>query len=176
LLSKNIRKFIDKIKEEKAIQFLDKQALYEKRNNNLDIRDKCNKSDFIKIIESFLKNNFHCLAQKYFIYKFFINIIEQFSEKIENEVNENLINVLKNNSQVFDLFKNIYSKKIDDLNKTVQEFLNKEGYHKSNKDNKKSCVIKKEKKDDIIKVDEIDSISLGEEKENFYMNDYSHDN
>ena len=169
-------KFIDKIKEEKAIQFLDKQALYEKRNNNLDIRDKCNKFDFIKIIESFLKNNFHCLAQKFFIYKFFINIIEQFSEIIENEVNENLINVLNNNSQIFELFKNIYSKKIDDLNKTVQEFLKEEGYHKSNKDIEKSCVVKKEKKDDIINVNEIDSISLGEEKENFYMNDYSHDN
>ena len=169
-------KFIDKIKEEKAIEFLDKQAIYEKKNNNLDIKDKCNKSDFIGIIESFLKNNFNCLAQKYFIYKFFINIIEKFSEQIENVVNEDLNNVLSKNSQIFDLFTNIYSKKIDDLNKIVQEFLDKEGYHKSNKDKKISDVIKKEKKDDIINVDEIDSISLGEEKENFYKIDYNKDN
>ena len=169
-------KFIDKIKEEKAIEFLDKQAIYEKKNNNLDIKDKCNKSDFIEIIESFLKNNFNSLAQKYFVYKFFIKIIEQFSEKIENEVNENLDNVLSKNSQIFNLFANIYSKKIDDLNKTVQEFLNKEGYHKSNNHKKISYAIKNEKKDDIINVDEIDSINLGEGKENFFKIDYNIDN
>ena len=170
-------KFIDKIKEEKAIEFLDKQAIYEKKNNNnLDIKDKCDKSDFIKIIVSFLKNNLNCLAQKYFIYKFLINTIEQFSEKIENEVNINLNNVLSKNSEISKLFEDIYSKKIDDLNKTVKEFLNSEGYHKSNKDKNISYAIKKEKKDDIINVDEIDSISLGEDRENFYKNDYSKDN
>ena len=170
-------KFIDKIKEEKAIEFLDKQAIYEKKNNNnLDIKDKCDKSDFIKIIVSFLKNNLNCLAQKYFIYKFLINTIEQFSEKIENEVNVNLYNVLSKNSEISKLFEDIYSKKIDDLNKTVKEFLNSEGYHKSNKNKNISYAIKKEKKDDIINVDEIDSISLGEDRENFYKNDYSKDN
>ena len=118
----------------------------------------------------------NCLAQKYFIYKFLINTIEQFSEKIENEVNANLNNVLSKNSEISKLFEDIYSKKIDDLNKTVKEFLNSEGYHKSNKNKNISYAIKKEKKDDKINVDEIDSISLGEDRENFYKNDYSKDN
>ena len=153
-------KFIDNIKEEKSIIFLDKQAIFEKINNNLEIKDKCNKYDFIKIIESFLKNNYNYLAQKYFIYQGFIPIIERFSEKIQNEVHENLINILLSNSQILQLFKNVYSQKIEDLNKIVQEYLSKEGYHSPNNDDKECNVIKKEKKDDMINVDEIETLNI----------------
>ena len=161
-------KFIDKMKEEKAIHFLDKQALFEKIKSNLEIKDKCNKSDFINMIESFLKNNFSYLAQKYFIYKFLLNIIERFSELIENEVNENLFNILSNNSQIYGLFKNIYSKKFEDLNEIIQEFLKNESYHKPKNDNKKSYVIKKEKEGFEVNVDEIDSLNLGEDEPNLF--------
>ena len=159
-------KFIDKIKEEKAIYFLDKQAINEIKNNNLEIKDKCIKYDFIKIIESFLKNNFYSISQKYFIYYSFIPIIERFIEKIENEVNENLINILSNNSQIFKLFTEIYTQKIGDLNKIIQEYLNKDGYHKS------PNVIKIKKNNNEVNVNEIDEIYFGdgegegEEKEN----------
>ena len=136
--------FIDKIKEEKSITFLDKQAIFEKINNNLEIKDKCDKYDFIKIIESFLKNNYNYLAQKYFIYQGFIPIIERFSEKILNEVNENLIKILLSNSQILQLFKNVYSQKIEDLNKIVQEYLRKDGYHTANNNDRECNVIKKE--------------------------------
>ena len=44
------RNFIDQMKEEKALKFLDEQAKIEKKNNNLEIKDKCDKSNFIHII------------------------------------------------------------------------------------------------------------------------------
>ena len=163
------KKFIDTIKYEKAIQFLDKQAIYEKKNNNLEIKDKCNINDFMEIIESFLKNNFYNLAQKFFIYHTFINIIERFSEKIENEINQNLISILLNNSRIFYMFTNIYKKKIEDLNRIIIDFLNKENYHKSN--NNDNGIIRK---DDIINLDRIDELNLIDKgEETLYNNDDS---
>ena len=122
-----------------------------------------------KIIKSFLRNNFYYLSQKYFVYYYFIHIIEIFSEKIENEVNENLINVLLNNTQTTQFFKNIYTKKIEDLNKIIQEFLAKEGYHKSNNNyGKKDNVTYKNKKNDEVNVNEIEPLIIGEGEENIY--------
>ena len=97
-----------------------------------------------------------------------LNIIERFSELIENEVNENLFNILSNNSQIYGLFKNIYSKKFEDLNEIIQEFLKNESYHKPKNDNKKSYVIKKEKEGFEVNVDEIDSLNLGEDEPNLF--------
>ena len=161
--------FIDKIKEEKAIEFLDKQAIHEKNNSNLEIQNKCNKNDFIKIIESFLKNNFSFFAQKYFIYQYFIPIIEAFSEKIENEVNVNLFSIILNNPQIKQKLKNIYTKKVEDLSVIIKEFLEKEGYHKINNNVEKKCnIIRKENKLDAVNVDEIESLKLEKGIENLY--------
>ena len=126
----------------------------------MEIKDKCNKYDFIKIIESFLKNNYNYLAQKYFIYQWFILIIERFSEKIQNEVNENLKKILLSNSQILQLFKTVYSQKIEDLNKIVQEYLRKDGYHRTNNDETECNVIKKEKNENMINVDEIETLNI----------------
>ena len=161
--------FIDKIKEEKSITFLDKQAIFEKINNNLEIKDKCDKYDFIKIIESFLKNNYNYLAQKYFIYQGFIPIIERFSEKILNEVNENLIKILLSNSQILQLFKNVYSQKIEDLNKIVQEYLRKDGYHTANNNDRECNVIKKEKNENMINGDEIETLNINNDNNNGFI-------
>ena len=123
----------------------------------------------MEIIESFLKNNFYNLAQKFFIYHTFINIIERFSEKIENEINENLISILLNDSQIFNMNTNIYKKKIEDLNRIIIDFLNKENYHKSN--NNDNSIIRK---DDIINLDRIDELNLIDKgEETLYNNDDS---
>ena len=164
--------FINKIMEEKALQFLDKQAAHEKNNSNLEIKDKCNKSDFMEIIESFLKNNFCYLAERYFVYHIFIHIIENFSEKIEKEVNENLKIILSNNSLVLQFFKNIYTRKVEDLNEIIEEFLKKEGYHKLNNNSiKKSNIEHIEKKNDMINFDEIDKLTIGEGIDNLFNKD-----
>ena len=158
--------------EEKALQFLDKQAAHEKNNSNLEVKDKCNKSDFMEIIESFLKNNFCYLAERYFVYHIFIHIIENFSEKIEKEVNENLKIILSNNSLVLQFFKNIYTRKVEDLNEIIEEFLKKEGYHKLNNNSiKKSNIEHIEKKNDMINLDEIDKLTIGEGIDNLFNKD-----
>ena len=63
-----------------------------------------------------MENNFYYVAQKYFIYYIFLDIIEDFSDVVENEVNENIYNLLLNHSNIFDWFKNLYTEKVNNLN------------------------------------------------------------
>ena len=120
--------YIDPIKEEEAINFLDKQAKKEKKHGNLAIKDKCKKIEFIGIIENYLKNNFYYLGQKIYIYQFLMEVGELFSEKVRDEVNSYVNNILNNNTKIEHWFEDIYREKIENLKELIQNYYDKEGY------------------------------------------------
>lgn len=123
------KSYIDKIKEEKAINYLDIQARMEIKYNNIEISNKCTKLDFINIIEKFLKHNFYYIAQKCFVCTLLEDFCEQFSENIEKEVNNIIVKILNNEKNLFHWYEDIYKEKIEDLNKTIQNFYRNKGYN-----------------------------------------------
>ena len=125
--------FVSPIKEIKAIDYLDKQAKIEKKYSNISVEYKKNKNDFINIIETYLRNNFLYITQKYFIYRIINDIIEGFSEKVEKEINDIIVTILNNEPKIFELYEEIYQQKIEDLNAIIQKFFNEEGYGGNNK-------------------------------------------
>ena len=127
--------FVSPIEEIKAIDYLDKQAKIEKKYSNISVEYKKNKNDFINIIETYLRNNFLYITQKYFIYIIINDIIEGFSEKVEKEINDIIVTILNNEPKIFKLYEEIYQQKIEDLNAIIQKFFNKEGYGGNNKNN-----------------------------------------
>ena len=116
--------FVSQIKNKKAIEFLDEQVRKEKKEfkRNINNKNKCDKNDFLDIIETFLKNNFYYLSQKYIIYKVILDAFEQISEKVESFIND-LINNLIHEENPDDLLKKIYFKKSEDLKGRIDNFL-----------------------------------------------------
>ena len=116
--------FVSQIKNKKAIEFLDEQVRKEKKEfkRNRNNKNKCDKNDFLNIIETFLKNNFYYLSQKYIIYKVIVDGFEQISEKVKSFIND-LINNLIHEENPDDLLKKIYFKKSEDLKGRIDKFL-----------------------------------------------------
>ena len=126
--------FVSQIKNKKAIEFLDEQVRKEKKEfkRNINNKNKCDKNDFLDIIETFLKKNFYYLSQKYIIYKVILDAFEQISEKVESFIND-LINNLIHEENPDDLLKKIYFKKSEDLKGRIDNFLKiNQIYQKSN--------------------------------------------
>jgi hypothetical protein len=122
---KNTSSFIvNQIKNIKAIEFLDEQVRKEKKEfkRNINYKNKCDKNDFINIIETFLNNNFYYLSQKYAIYNVIVDAFVQISEKLETFINT-LINNLIDQNNPNDLLKTIYFKKCEDLKGRIDNFL-----------------------------------------------------
>ena len=134
-LYKNTSSFIvNQIKDIKAIEFLDEQVRKEKKEfkRNINYKNKCDKNDFINIIETFLNNNFYYLSQKYAIYRVIADAFEQISEKLETFIND-LISNLIDKTNHNDLLKTIYFKKCEDLKGRIDNFLeNNQIYQKNN--------------------------------------------
>ena len=134
-LYKNTSSFIvNQIKDIKAIEFLDEQVRKEKKEfkRNINYKNKCDKNDFINIIETFLNNNFYYLSQKYAIYRVIADAFEQISEKLETFIND-LISKLIDKTNHNDLLKTIYFKKCEDLKGRIDNFLeNNQIYQKKN--------------------------------------------
>ena len=121
---------IDTIKEEKAIEFLNEQVKNEKIfNTNIEIKDKHTKKEFIDIIKVFLEYNFYYAAQKVFIYRILVDCVEQFSEKVENKVNLEIKNILNSQQNIEQWFEDIYKKKIETLEITINNFYKKYDYN-----------------------------------------------
>ena len=117
---------ISQIENQKAIEFLDEQVRKEKKEFKINIinRNKSDKNDFIKIIKTFLNNNFYYLSQKYIIYRVIVDVFEQISEKVESSIND-LINNLIGKKKPYDLLEIIYFKKCEDLKGRIDNFLKK---------------------------------------------------
>jgi len=115
---------VNQIKNKKAIEFLDEQVRKEKKKfkRNINNKNKNNKNDFINIIETFLNNNFFYLSQKYVIYRVIVDAFQQISENVEALIN-NLIKNLLDEKNSYDLLKEIYFKKCEDLKRRIDNFL-----------------------------------------------------
>ena len=121
------KKIIDTVKEEKAIDYLNAQAIIEKSNQmNINYINKCNKAEFIEIITDVLQNNFYYTAQKYYIYKF-LNMYYDFSQIVENQFNNMAKNIIPENkyNHIYEL---IYKEKIENLKERIDEFCEREGW------------------------------------------------
>ena len=120
---KETKIIIDSISDKKAIEFLDEQVRKEKKEFSkcIDIRNKCNKQDFIKIIEKFLNDNFYYISQKYIIYRVLTDVIEPFTESVELKVNS-IVKELLNQKSPKDLLEIIYYKKFNDLEERINGF------------------------------------------------------
>ena len=120
----NAKNFINPIKSEKAIYYLDEQAKNEifqfKENMNLENKNK--KDGFIEIIETFLNNNFYFISQKYIIYHFITDVSESLSEKVEESFNK-IVKDFLSKSEADDLSKDLYIRKMDDLIKIINNYL-----------------------------------------------------
>ena len=134
---KNAQKIVDSIVEKNSLKYLDMQAKKEIKEfkQNIEIKNKCSKKEFIKIITTFLNNNFYYISQKYIIFRLITDVIESFSEDAEKEINKIIIEIL-NQNDVNEWCQNIYSKKVDDLINVVKEFMRKEGYGDKNNSKK----------------------------------------
>ena len=115
------KKIIDAIIDEKVIEFLDEQVRKEKINNqNLNIKNKFNKNDFIKIIRTFLTDNYYYISQKYIIYRVITDVLEDIIETTEMKINDIRKKYLRKRKPE-DILGNIFIKKFEKLVKTINE-------------------------------------------------------
>ena len=115
------KELVDSIKDEKALEFIDKQIYYEKyKQKSINVKDKCNLDDFTKIIENYLNDNFYYASQKYIIYRIITDASEEILMNIEKNVSKFVDNLINRNSQ--DLLKKIYMKKFEDYENFVNSF------------------------------------------------------
>ena len=120
------KKFINSILSEKTIEYLDFQVGIEKKEGkNIKIDNKNTKENFNQIIENFLKNNFHFIAQKHYLDCINKDISESFIKYIGDEIIKKVEFLLKNESE--HLFKNIYKKKFEDFENMINN-----NYRKNN--------------------------------------------
>ena len=121
------QKIIDTVKEEKAIDYLNAQAIIEKSNQmNINIINKCNKAEFIEIITEVLQNNFYYFAQKYYIYQF-LNEYNDYSQIVENQFNNMAKNIILE-PKYEHCFESVYREKINNLKERISEFCEHEGW------------------------------------------------
>ena len=115
------KELVDKIKDQKALEFIDKQVYFEKKKTQtINKINKCNIDDFVKIIEDFLNDNFHYISQKYIIYRIITEPCEEICDNIEFNANNLVNNLLHKKSS--DFLQKIYTKKFEDFEKRVNSF------------------------------------------------------
>ena len=115
------KEFVDKIKDKKALEFIDKQVYFEKKKTQtINKINKCNIDDFVKIIEDFLNDNFYYISQKYIIYRIITEPCEEICDNIEFNANNLVNNLLHKKSS--DFLQKIYTKKFEDFEKWVNSF------------------------------------------------------
>ena len=121
------QKIIDTVKEEKAIDYLNAQAIIEKSNQmNINYINKCNKAEFIEIITDVLQNNFSYFSQKYYVYQF-LNEYNDYSQIVENQFNNMSKNIILE-PKYEHFFESIYQEKINNLKERISEFCEHEGW------------------------------------------------
>ena len=98
---------------------------------NINNKNKSDKKDFINIIEIFLSNNFYYLSQKYIIYRVIVDVFEKISERVESLIND-LIRSLLDEKNPYDLLKEIYFKKSENLKERIDNFLKNNKIYEKN--------------------------------------------
>ena len=117
------KKIVDSIKDQKALEFIDKQVYLEKKETkSINKKNKSNINDFIQIIENFLKDNYYYVSQKYIIYRIITDsyVCEDICSHIEKNVNKLVYNLLYKNP--YDILQKIFIKKFEDYEKLVNKF------------------------------------------------------
>ena len=116
------QKIIDSIKDKKAIKYLNAQAIIEKtKETNLKMKNKCDKNEFIQIIQTNLENIFYYIAQKFFIYQLIFEFCNYFSEIMFENLNKTILHIL-NGPEATYLFERVYQQKIEDLRERTKLF------------------------------------------------------
>ena len=114
---------INEIIEKKSLEIIDLQVNIERmKNTSINQRNKKNIMQIKNLITQFLKDNFHYLAQKYLIYKFINNIFEDFIDIIEKIILEKIDDILEKDSDILNIYKNIYIKIFENYEKKVDKF------------------------------------------------------
>ena len=114
---------INEIIEKKSLEIIDLQVNIERmKNTSINQRNKKNIMQIKNLITQFLKNNFHYLAQKYLIYKFINNIFEDFIDITEKIILEKIDDILEKDSDILNIYKNIYIKIFENYEKKVDKF------------------------------------------------------
>ena len=112
------KELIDSIVDKMSLDFIDRQVYFEKMKlKNINKTNKCNLKDFKKIIDTFLKDNFYYISQKYIINKFITESFEEISEDIEMYSNKLVEKLVNNNS--LGIFETIFNKKFEDYENVV---------------------------------------------------------
>ena len=122
IYSQLAKKYINKVIDEKSLEFLDIQAKIEAfRNNSIKPKNKRNKEGFQKLISQFLDDNFYYVAQKYFIYLFIRDSFEKLSENLSSSISNKLDSILQSKEILSD-YKNIYLKIFQDYEKEIDRY------------------------------------------------------
>ena len=90
------------------------------KKQNINKINKCNINDFIEIINTYLKDNFYYVSQKYIINRFITEGCEEISENIETYLNRSVKDLVNKNS--LEIFKAIFNKKFQDYENEVNSY------------------------------------------------------
>ena len=111
----------------KSLKYLDMQVKIEKiKNVSISIDYKRNQDEFKQLICQFCKENFHYVAQKYFIVLLIKDLFEDLSEKIGKNIYGKMKTMLLGD-ELFDNFGNIYLKIFNDFEEKINEKRGKNG-------------------------------------------------
>ena len=69
-----------------------------------------------------MKDNFYFIAQKYLIYKYIINILEDLAEKLEKITIRKIDNILKRDD-LNNCYRNIYLNIFSELEKKISQYI-----------------------------------------------------
>jgi hypothetical protein len=117
-----------------SLDFIDRQIYLEKKEQkNIRKENKCNINDFIQIIDTYLKDNFYYVSQKYIIHRFITEVCEEISEYIAMYLNNFVKNLVNKNSP--GIFEKIFKKKFEDYEQEVNSHrINNKIYNENTND------------------------------------------
>ena len=117
--SKTAQKFINKVKENKSLEYLDKQERIESANNSsINPNYKRTRYGFKDTISKFLKDNFYYITQRYFIYRFIKDFLEELSNRLGAIISSKMSNYLKSN-EMNKYYENIYLKIFEEYEERI---------------------------------------------------------
>lgn len=122
------QKYIDIIIDNKSLDYLNMQVEIEKekeKNCSIHPNNKKNREELKIIISSFLKDNFHYVAQKFFIYNIIKDLIEDLSEKLGEKIFIQMKNFLTSD-EIKSHYHNIYQKAIEEFEEGINKYKSKE--------------------------------------------------
>ena len=121
------KRYIDQILSDYSFKYLVLQVEIE-REKNASIKNKFkrNREEFKNLITTFLEDNFYYVAQKFLVYRFIKDLIEDLSEKMAKIIYKKITEYL-NSYEIIKYYKMIYMKVIEDFEKEIDKYKNKNG-------------------------------------------------